>query len=170
MNTNTGDIKARAAVDADYVGRQNRMLQAIIGYSQPGDKAYSEGMDRIYDLVSAGQALHVRMVEAYEDGLTDLAAKFARLAAEMGYALSDAHAELATAFESIEPFNSSDFEGVHMHDRHASNAERNETQRDSRDRFIDDCEHGNPGARPANPFPCARCTAAHANRKTRYLS
>ena len=88
---------------------------------QPGDLAYARKMERIIELASELTALHVRMVESYEDGLTKQAAKFARAVAECGYELSDLHATLAADFETIVPYEGKHFAAVHMHDRHSAN-------------------------------------------------
>ena len=125
-----------SAIDAGYTARENAMLEAMVAYSQPGDVSYSLAMEHIYDLVNAMQALHLRMVESYDDSLFEQAAKFARLTAECGYALSDCHGELASALEKIVPYKSHAFDGVHPHDRNPSNA--SDVQRSTRDRFIDE--------------------------------
>ena len=124
----TGQRLAQSdAIDAGYAGQQARLLNAIIARTQPGDVAYARAMERIYELVNQAQALHVRMVECYEDGLPKKAAKLARLAAECGYEMSDLHAQIAAAFDSIV----TDGHSVDVHDRHASNVPEGEIPADT---------------------------------------
>lgn len=124
----TGQRLAQSdAIDAGYAGQQARLLNAIIARTQPGDVAYARAMERIYTLAQAAQALHVRMVECYEDGFPKRAAKYARLTAECGYEMSDLHAEIAAAFDSIV----TDGHSVDVHDRYASNVPEGEIPADT---------------------------------------
>lgn len=119
-----------------YASAQNRMAEAMIAMSQPGDQDYARLMAKIYDLSGEGFALHVGMYEAYEDGLPIKAAKLAQRVADIVYELADLHAELAAAFETIVPFTSARFDAVHALDRHPSNVTTDLS--DVKDGFIDD--------------------------------
>ncbi len=130
-----GQAMGKTEVDR-YASAQNRMTEAMIAMSQPGDQDYARLMAKIYDLSGEGFALHVGMYEAYEDGLPAKAAMLARRVADIVYELADLHANLAAAFDTIVPFTSKRFNAVHMLDRHPSNITIDLSG--VRDDFIDD--------------------------------
>ncbi len=116
------------------------MLAAMIDNAQPGDLEYARKMARIFDVVRDALRLHDRMVQSYEDGLTKQAATFAVQAAECGYEIADLHAQLATSFQSLVPFEGKHFSAVHMHDRYPENVPAHVTLEP--DPFIDEGQNG----------------------------